>query len=406
MSSALGDEKTGNNKSFLINKLLIDSSSPNSLNRNELVVDMATASAYNNIDQDKEDLVSETGTYTIDEGEKVPGDEQKQSSSGENIEIVTARAAIDETFGIIQIKRPEIDSEPVSQASIAERSPKHRISRQRNKTYCLTKDFLTAEPIQADSLAINSGSNPTAANLSFSASSSSSISSYSNDSKLKKTTAQPTATTNNESPESGSNTAPTTSRTIRTDVLLGDTENLMEELKKKQVEKREKLNSKLKSLNNKANVGATNLTYSSSSNSSSSTNLSNEKPPLPGQSWTIPTSKEISHGEDGTGAGGGVCSASTRATVDFDMDKNDEDQVESSMMVNRNGGGLAFDIPSDQNNNRLQNNPNLVCLSPAALQRLSTAPRSSSAASFRSRNDSESCNESCSTNCYKDLSDR
>ena len=138
---------------------------------------------------DNEDLVSETGTYTIDESpdkeESNNNNQARQANSNSTIEVVSARAAIDETFGIV-IKRPEIDSSSTD-PNLQEHLKSKRLSRQRNKTYSLAQELNSANNLNntSSTLVKNNINNN---NSSFSASSSSSISSYSTDSKLKKTT--------------------------------------------------------------------------------------------------------------------------------------------------------------------------------------------------------------------------
>jgi hypothetical protein len=167
--------KVANNNTTIINKSYTDQ--------------VVAGDLEEGLDDDNEDLVSETGTYTID----VDSPKQQNGQDQEQVvDLVSARAAIDETFGIVVIKRPEIDND----SSLIEshdakihlqqlKQTKARMSRQRNKTYSLTKDLL----IQNNGEPAFTGSNletAAAGNLSFSASSSSSISSYSNESKLRK----------------------------------------------------------------------------------------------------------------------------------------------------------------------------------------------------------------------------
>ena len=374
----------------------------------------ATAAAAAVAVEDNEDVVSETGTYTIDESPETaahnkPNNENyMRQSSSQNIDLVSARAAIDETFGIV-IKRPEIDSlvqdDPKSNNEkylLKTAHNKARMSRQRNKTYNLSKDLLTVYNLPESNNLNN------IANSSFSASSSSSISSYSNDSKMKKTTTYDVlanlsseklneVVNNSDSNNNNNNTQPSTSRTVCTDILLGDTEKLMEELKKKQSEKKQNLKAKLETIQSTNTADPANGNLSSSSTSSSSTNLSNDADQraiaaaavinsempngkISSRTWTIPSpsleflsqkEQEVPNNNDNILANSAEFNAlSTRATVDFgagDLDNS---------MVNR-GGGMAFDIPTK--------NTNSVTLSAAVIQKLTTtgSTRSASVAAYR-----------------------
>jgi hypothetical protein len=381
-----------------------------------------------------DDLVSETGTYTIDEDEKPSSSTSPYSPNNQNSEtnppnvekLVSARAAaIDQTFGLV-IKRPEIDSNNTISPNNStilqnlEKTPT-RISRNRTKTYCLTNDINIPNEIKTNTsntilqkTMINSANN-NIHNSSFSASSSSSISSYSIDSKLKKTSTydiiSSTNNNNNEAEGSGdlvqkiedeknANSLPNSSRTantVVTEVLLGDTEKLIQELRKRRADKKEQLKSKLNTINTSEKVAVSNL--SSSSNSSSSTNLSSNlnqhqnTDSTNGQSfyvnkpktWTIPTAEQEKDDTESTNFN----SLSTRATVDFELNSN----------RNKNSRGMAFDIPVNNHNNNL--NPNVV-LTAEALKRLecprtptTTKPRANKTKTSVLSRSSSACRTSC-----------
>lgn len=199
--------------------------------------------------EDKEDATSETGTYTIE-------DDLINNKKMLDLEI-------DEKFGI---NRPDV-GEP------AKISPRRqtKIIRVRNQTYSLSNEI-------ADQSCTSSET-----------SSSHSIT------KLTKTSTYNLITDAN----------PDSARTIATNVLLGDTDNLIKEIKKQE-------------------------NMSSSSASSSSTNLSNENKTkcwtIPGSSSPTPNRKPI------------LESLSTRATVDYD---GQEDYVEETSTPKKS---LAFEF--------------------------------------------------------------
>lgn len=228
-------------KSYLIEKLLNES--PSSYK-------MVPVSC-----EDKEDVVSETGTYTI---------EDDLMNSKKNIDI-----EIDEKFGI---SRPDIDQ------SIQTTPQRHtKIIRERNQTYSLGNDI-------ADQSYASSGT-----------SSSHSIT------KLTKTNTYNLIT--DAKPDSG--------RTIATNVLLGDTENLMKEIRRQD-------------------------DMSSSSASSSSTNLSNENKT---KFWSTP-SESCSPTQTQTKKTNLEC-VSTRATVDYDGKDNEEDSMPKKNLA------FEFSLTSD-----------------------------------------------------------
>lgn len=227
-------------KSYLIEKLL--SESPSSYK-------MAPVNC-----EDKEDAISETGTYTI---------EDDLINSKKNIDL-----EIDEKFGI---NRPDIEQS----AKMTPRRQSKSI-RERNQTYSLSNDI-------ADQSYASSG---TSSSHSFT--------------KLTKTSTYNLI----------SDTKTDSARTIATNVLLGDTENLLKEIKKQD-------------------------NMSSSSASSSSTNLSNENKTkfwsIPCNTSPIPTNKSNSNLE---------C-ASTRATVDYDGKDNQEDTMPKKNLA------FEFSLTSD-----------------------------------------------------------
>ncbi len=184
-------------KSYLIDKLLNESASP---------VQTTTKASLSPVEsmkqraESKEDLVSEAGTYTIDDSpdadttndldhvENTKTNILRQSTNT-NVDLISARAAIDETFGI---KRPQINdaAEADLNSTIKSDSSKRsaqKTNRARNKTYSLTKDLLVNRENIAEKEEDKGALKPP--NCAFSTSSSSSISSYNDsESKLKKTT--------------------------------------------------------------------------------------------------------------------------------------------------------------------------------------------------------------------------
>lgn len=131
-----------NLKNYLIEKLLNeDESKPVKVN------------TFLNKSESKEDLISETGTYTIEEkvnvldkkGENSPKDNTDYNLV-KSIDLMSARAAIDETFGIVE--RPHISNDE-SKTQLNKR-PLLKVARERNKTYSLTADLLANLDNQED----------------------------------------------------------------------------------------------------------------------------------------------------------------------------------------------------------------------------------------------------------------
>lgn len=133
-------DSTGN---FLIGKFLETETNQT----NEIQINLS-----NNHSDSKEDLVSEAGTYTIDEKADRKGNQEETTSNAlpfKSIDLMSARAAIDETFGIVD--RPEsiindaestTDKEEVSISQTTPGSKRQPIKmvRERNMTYSLTHD--------------------------------------------------------------------------------------------------------------------------------------------------------------------------------------------------------------------------------------------------------------------------
>lgn len=273
-SPSIGSTVNSNKyKNYLIEKLLNESPS---------IAKITTANA----NEDKEDALSETGTYTI-EDDLMP--------NKKIIDLETARAEIDEKFGII---RPEITEQNIQLPTTPRRQT--QTTRVRNKTYSLANDIVD-----------------NAQNISCTSSETSSSHSIS---KLPKTTTYNVI----------SETTPESSRTVATNVLLGDTENLIKELKKTRTL-------------TKIQVGSNQENLSSSSASSSSTNLSNEN--IKSKMWTIPSSvSPIPNNKIN------LESVSTRATVNFD---DDETEMVSTP---KKTGGLAFEFSLTSDNNFVAKN--------------------------------------------------
>ena len=174
-------------KNYLIDKLLNEQKQETIQFNDPLCIPMAKSSISNKVfeneiksnahylTESKEDLQSETGTYTIEDLEEnnktdfetnLLGDNEKnvfesrdfnnlrQSTASTNIDLVSARAAIDETFGIVKhakinevkmynqlLEKNNINIENSFQKS-SEEQQNVKKSRARNKTYSLTKDLI------------------------------------------------------------------------------------------------------------------------------------------------------------------------------------------------------------------------------------------------------------------------
>jgi hypothetical protein len=192
------------------------------------------------------------------------------------------------------------------------------------------------------------------------------------------------------------------SRTVCTEVLLGDTENLMEELKKRRAQKKQNIKNKLNEASSNNPNSSNQIENVSSSTSSSSTNLSNSA-----RTWTIPALSSNNNNEnndqneedclnENEPSNNATAIMSTRATVDFELEDSS-----TRLMMNKSGGGMSFDIPV------VPAKTGNVCLSAAAIQRLSnsntnnaSAARSASIAKNKanaSMNESLLIDESCSS---------
>ncbi len=286
-------------KTYLIDKLLNEQKHDSSITSNnnlsttvsdkqqsslantfDIDTELNTKYNTNNLAESKEDLHSETGTYTIEDLDDNNDDSKKenynhhslsnanlnnlrQSTTSTNIDLVSARAAIDETFGIIgnrsQITetkinsnnsnniKQEMESNDNSLKSKSDELHKLNRSRARNQTYSLTKDLLLSQinNTNEESKLVKDSSQNKPVNSSFSASSSSSVSSsltgpssvdVDSVTSLKKTKTydvMPNGLSHNENLNSNSNeenfnekssqpaSALNTSRTIGTDLLMG-----------------------------------------------------------------------------------------------------------------------------------------------------------------------------------------
>jgi hypothetical protein len=229
-------------KSYLIEKLLNESTPTKAPTTNSKLIDSMKQRA-----ESKEDLVSEAGTYTIDDspdGEITINDAENNAkaalrqSTSTNVDLISARAAIDETFGI---KRPqindannnpseaELNSTLKSDASSPSKRSAQKAARARNQTYSLTKDLIGQQSVPGE---VGGGEKSTLKppNSSFSTSSSSSISSSAastglndtqSESKLKKTmTYEVLATLSQEQEPKEANAAPNGSTIVSILFLL------------------------------------------------------------------------------------------------------------------------------------------------------------------------------------------
>jgi hypothetical protein len=324
--------------------------------------------------ESREDLHSETGTYTIEDLDEDNNNNNnlkdlnstildhqtylqqqqdildlRKSTASTNIDLVSARAAIDETFGII--KRPHIKNTESTQHNNSNNnkneSPKNSKSRTRNQTYSLTKDLMithhqnTTNTEPPATIKIK----PVNKNSSVSTSSSSSVSSSvtasssmdaSTNLGMKKTT------TYEVIPNEIEHSALSTSRTIGTELLLGDTDQLMEQLKKKRTNKKNELHSKY--LESKRNTTESLLSHSSSASSTGGSEFNLNKvnsssSPITtqavndlafstrlSQSWTIPNDENDNTSETSAAVTSQIDNITTRAIAN---------------------GGITFDYPID-----------------------------------------------------------
>ncbi len=133
-----------NLKTYLIEKLL---------NEQDDVKPIKVEAFINKKSASKEDLVSETGTYTIEEKHSdLVGVVNKEDMSENNeqdqilssIDLMSARAAIDEKFGISSSGTDSVINEEMTSSKLTVLEHKRqmqKIVRERNKTYSLTHDL-------------------------------------------------------------------------------------------------------------------------------------------------------------------------------------------------------------------------------------------------------------------------
>jgi len=318
-------------KSYLIEKLL---------NENKTNIQQQQQQQQTNgLNDSQEDLTSETGTYVIEDDLNNNNNGGQQSTqpppsvtlssidlkqSTNTIDLMSARAAIDETFGVNQQSTPKRQTQKVIRA--------------RNQTYSLTKDlFLSSDK---ESILTNNNNNneeieveqeqqPTPQSI------------------LKKTITYDIIPNHIQDDLNESTVSNVSSKVIGTDILLGDTNQLMEQIKLKRYEKRQSIKARIISANN----SLLNQSRSSSSSCSSSLTINNQHDDSihdtnnqPIKSWTIPCDQEdnIPYDENYFN--------SSRATVDASQDHS---IVLTNQMKNqsRTNGGMAFEFILDDNNN-------------------------------------------------------
>ena len=371
-----------------VNQSKLDNNNNNSNSNTNIKNKHLTVPSLSKSDS-KGDLASETGTYTVDDSPDIanPADLEEdlnvmktknnqenvimRQSTNTNIELISARAAIDETFGII--KRPSIDIDDQSSTNNSLIIENNEISKRdkksvrlRNVTYSLKDVINKQNDINTNNNTNNNQdshkntNNVLPQNSSFSESPSSSLSSISdnaaNASKLKKTTTYNIISSSHDNDQLDQKSTIATARTVDTELLLGDTEKLMEQLKRNRQDKKEKLKSKfLVSKNNnetisteKTHLQPTISQLLPSSTSSSSTNVSvdnnnNTNGKKLVSSWTIP-SNEDNEPENY------VVINTTRATVNSEEATTTSTPNPLTMMhLNKVGnGGLAFEFLIDE----------------------------------------------------------
>ena len=379
-------------KSYLIDKLLNESTNNNNNNiikndssiisQNALKQFKPTKMEFfetNNNDlkckslirnESKEDLVSETGTYTIDDNpdDNVQNKEQIDIPVKQSIDLISARAAIDEKFGII--KRPMIDespdgstitdssfTEPLVSKSVPHKRTTQKMIRERNRTYSLSKDVLPDGKYEDEEVTLykedknennNNNNNNGLEN------------SDTNEISIKKTMTYDVIpnylnkidehddlnrSIDANSKTFGDSSSLNTSMTIGTNVLIGDTEKLIEELKKRRIEKKQQLKERLQAANNSK-------TAMSSSSSSCSSSLSHPEHDLAHsevkslKSWTIPNESTSYPNEEET-------AVSSRATVGANS------QIGTSTSHKIGNGGMAFDFMLVDNNTPTNKEPGM-----------------------------------------------
>jgi len=263
-------------KAYLIEKLLNESSKSKSKETsNELKLN-GESNLKKCAESKEDDVASETGTYTIDEANDIANAadfnedlqhrqanendkhtaEPKNTNSTTN-ELVNARAAINEVFGVVQ--RPKID--PIEAQSNGDDTRKANIKRQpsktsrtRNQTYSLSKDLQESQDADSKTANQTAASTNDHVNNSTYSTSSSSISSCSVDNhtnRLKKTMTYEVISqlaqngeqcdktsleldNDKQTVQTSMNTSLNlaSARTVGTELLLGDTEKLIEQLRK------------------------------------------------------------------------------------------------------------------------------------------------------------------------------
>ena len=337
-------------KAYLIEKLLNESSKSKVKEMNNEL----KANGESNLkksESKEDDVASEAGTYTVDEANDIANAadfnedphhrqtnenhthtaEPKKTNSTTN-ELVNARAAINEVFGVVQ--RPKIDpldaqpngSDDTRKANV-KRQPS-KTSRTRNQTYSLGKELpegQTADNNNSKAATTNDHVNNSSYSTSSSSISSCSVDNHAN--RMKKTMTYEVLSQNGEQcdktsldldKQTGGQSTMNTSlnmasaRTVGTELLLGDTEKLIEQLRKS------KRNTGSASKKRTSNLNGS-LSSASSTNSCHNLPQTNELNSVrTSQSWTVASN---ALGNDDYQA-----ISSTRATIDFDVNKKDDEE--------------------------------------------------------------------------------
>jgi hypothetical protein len=319
-------------KSYLIEKLLNE-------NKTNIQQQQQQQQQTNGLNDSQEDLTSETGTYVIEDDLNNNNNNGGQQStqpppsvtlssidlkqSTNTIDLMSARAAIDETFGVNQQSTPKRQTQKVIRA--------------RNQTYSLTKDlFLSSDK---ESILTNTNNNEEIEVEQEQEPAPQSI--------LKKTITYDIIPNHIQDDMNESTVSNVSSKVIGTDILLGDTNQLMEQIKLKRYEKRQSIKARIISANN----SLLNQSRSSSSSCSSSLTINNQHDDSiqdtnnqPIKSWTIPCDQEDNVPYDENYFN------SSRATVDASQDHS---IILTNQMKNqsRTNGGMAFEFILDVNNN-------------------------------------------------------
>ena len=337
-------------KNYLIEKLLNEDEPGNTIKVDNFLTNKSGS---------KEDLISETGTYTIEEKasdiltSNKQGDKKSDKSSVDikgdannisafkSIDLMSARAAIDETFGIID--RPSIlesSNESLQNSPPNSKRPTHKMVRERNLTYSLTHDLVVSLNQQ-----LESQNNNTEEQHSLTKATTYDIIPNALSPGDEEANTMTNVTDSVDLDNTVTSQVSSTKSEVNTEVLLGNTEQLIESIKKRRSDKKQMLQQRLENANNSMKNNSKHTLSPSSSSCSSSTTMSLENS-KDLRSWTIPTNDTLEIDQPST-------IPSPRATVRKNEKKNissnseDEDLQSIHLQSQKRGnGGMAFDILS------------------------------------------------------------